>query len=368
MNAEPMLAAPLSTLAAVPEPTLESVFDATGLPHFRCQKLGRGRRYFDTVVVKASYRLGASRPSDRVEVPVCVSDRYWDEDEPLRSSLRVAGEVSLGKPGGDLIVTGHARVDTPSTRWDTDVVVRRGERTLAQASFAVTGPRSWQHRTLRGWTLSNPAPACEVPIRYELAYGGRYERDGQARSFRENPSGSGFFDPDASRDLEVPGPQWELPDEPVASATGRYGLAGYGPVARAWASRLCHAGTRDRAFVDRLRREVAGGLPSDYPHDFDARFFHAAHPALRLTQPFSPGDVIATRGLTGAREWSLLTLPATRILAELHGGGEPREVELPIDTVHVDLDAGVVSLLHRLVLDGAEGIVAAALYEQGSVS
>lgn len=360
-----MIAAPVTRLDAVPEPTLEGVFDATGLQHFRCQKLGRGRRYFDTVVVKASYQLASERIAERVIRPICVSDRLFDPARPLGSSLALAGEVSLAKPGADLILTGHARSDAARTRWSSEVVVRRGARTLAHANMNLTGPRTWRHRALRGWTLSEPSPAREVPIRYELAFGGRYERDGQAHVYRENPAGSGFFDPDANRDLEVAGPQWELPEEPITSATGRYRLAGYGPVARGWAPRLRYAGTRDRAFVDRLRREVAAGLPSDYPDDFDARFFHAAHPALQLTEPFSPGDVVATRGLTGASDWSVFTLPATRILAELHGGGEPREVELAIDTVHVDLDAGVVSLLHRLVLDGAEGVVAAALYEQG---
>ena len=98
-------------LRGVPEPALTFVSNATGFPTFRCQKLGPGREYFDTLVLKASYPLRAGLLAEPMSQPIVVTDRWWDESDPLRSSLRSAGEVVLDKPGGDLFLTGHARID-----------------------------------------------------------------------------------------------------------------------------------------------------------------------------------------------------------------------------------------------------------------
>jgi hypothetical protein len=366
IEATPTAATAAAKLRDVPEPELSYVANATRFPTFRCQKLGPGREYFDTLVLKASYPLRPGLLGEPVNQPIVVADRWWNESEPLGSSLKAAGEVVMEKPGGDLFLTGHARIGAPMTRWTTGVVVRRGPRTLASLTLEATGPRSWVHRALRGWSLSDPAPTTEVPIRYELAYGGRYVRAGQVSSFRANPSGSGFFDTAAvSHDLELPGPQWEHEGEPVTTVNGSYKLAGFGPVSRSWSTRLAYAGTRDEAFVSRLRREVAEGLPSDYPADFNRRFFQVANPSLQLGERFEPGDVIALRGLTGTLDWQVLELPSEPVLAELHSSGGPRIVPMAMDTVHIDLDAGLVNVLHRLTLDVRLGVSAVALFREG---
>ena len=116
IEATPTAATAAAKLRDVPEPELSFVANATGFPTFRCQKLGPGREYFDTLVLKASYPLRPGVLGEPVNQPIVVADRWWNEAEPLGSSLKSAGEVVLEKPAGDVFLTGHARVASPMTR------------------------------------------------------------------------------------------------------------------------------------------------------------------------------------------------------------------------------------------------------------
>jgi hypothetical protein len=351
----------------VPRPRLTSVQNLTPFAFMQCDKMAPGRRFHDTVVVKAAFELTPGLLHRAGAAGIALVDEWRDPARPERSSLARAGDVLLFKPSTDLIVTGTAR--SPGGRaaraWDVAVAVRDREgATLLSHALRATGPRRWEHRALRGWTLSEPDLATEVPIRYELAYGGAFVHPEHGWNVCDaNPSGLGHCDPemlDTSR--AYPAPQWELPDHPVARMNAEVPLAGLGPISRPWSSRRRYAGTYDDAWQRRMREEAAEGWPIDYPADFDPRFFQCASPSL-VTREYMRGDeLIGLSGLCGGDEPFVTRLPCIRVCASLaRAPGDWTDVALPLDTVHVELDAKRVYLSWRLSLDQSRGFEAAIL-------
>lgn len=351
----------------VPEPRLEEVHNRTPFAEFQCDKMGVGRRFFDTVVVKGTFLLapGSLTLAPEQEGPA-LNDEVWDAQVAERSSLRRAGDVVLFKPRTDVLVTGTARVDAPRAEWDVRVAVTRGDRALVDRRFHVTGPRRWVRRDGE-WSLAAPEPVSEVPLRYELAYGGAYPDPEDASApwtvYRANPSGTGFVDPRGSDDVDIAAPQWLEPGMELTTPERELPLAGFGPVARPWESRLGFAGTYDEAWKRRAREETARGIPPDYAADFDPRFFQCAHPDL-IAEPLRGDEVITLEGLTPGSPLRM-RLPSQRVVAHLLDGQGAAEIEaMRLDTVHVDLDAARVFVCWRLTLDQARDVRAAVVVSE----
>jgi hypothetical protein len=364
------------TPSTMPKPRLQSVTNQTPLKLFSCEKMGVGRHFFDTVVLKGTFTLSPGKLAlAEKQQPIALADEPWDPVNAERSSLRHAGEVLLAKPSTDVIVTGTARSPggEPRKEWDCAVEVRRGGATKLAYRAQVLGPRSWRHTSAKGWVLTEPEPTLEVPIRYELAYGGAYQEtaleQGEAGGapepawvvYRPNPSGTGFIDERAlDTAVEHRAPQWQPRAHPVTELNHEVPLCGFGPVARPWTSRLKYAGTYDEAWIKKTREEVAQGLLSDYAADFDPLFFQCAHPEL-ITPSYLVGDeeVVLTGLMPGVGPYAF-QLPGVRIVAALLDGKRDRSLKgLPLDTVHLDLDAATASLCWRLTLDLAQDVRAA---------
>lgn len=360
----------------VSEPRLQAAQNRTPFVLFQCSKMGVGRQFFDTVVVKGTFALapGKLAPAEKQE-EIAFADEPWEPDNAERSSLKHAGELLLTKPSTDVIVTGTARAPSgaPLREWDAALDVRRGTETLLAYRAQALGPRAWRHTAAKGWALTEPEPTLEVPIRYELAYGGAYpakQTEGEPEPepawvwHEPNPSGTGFFD-EGAMDTAVAyrAPQWQPRAHPVTAFNREVPLTGFGPVARPWSSRLKYAGTYDEAWIQKTREEVAQGLPSDYAPDFDPRFFQCAHPAL-ITPHYLVGDeAIVLTGLMPGPGPFTLELPGVAILAVMVDGKRDGYREaLYLDTVHLDLDAATVSLCWRLTLNQAWDIRAAAFH------
>lgn len=361
----------------IPEPQLKVVVNRTPFPHFECQKMGKGRVYYDTVAIKGTFDLRAgSLPLSDEQAEVVLCDEYHDEEDAARSSIARPGDLVVGKPSTDVVVTGRARSPgrVPLPRWECNVSVLRSGTTLLDATVVATGPRRWTHRALRGFRLSDPEPTTEVPIRYELAYGGWYELPGapgdepRVHVYKPNPSGTGVFD-EAKLDRARPydGPQWELRSSPVTSINEDSPLAGLGPVARMWQSRLAFAGTYDEAWDRQMREDVAHDLPADYPADFDPRFFQCAHPSLVAPAPLRAGDVVRLTGLTVEGELGF-ELPRLRPSAQVLAAPASEWVAEPLllDLVHIDLDAARVHLCWRMALAEEREIIAAFITTEES--
>jgi hypothetical protein len=357
----------------VPAPRLRTVTNHTGLQHFQCGKMGAGRLFHDIVVVKATVTLSDDPVVAEKQAPIALADEPWDPDLTEVSSLKHAGDAVLTKLSTDVIVTGTARAPggQPAREWDAAIEVVRGSDTVLVSRAQVLGPRRWRHTTARGWVLTDPEPTLEVPIRYELAYGGAYPTPAGGDASHDgaepdpyapppakwvlhppNPSGTGFFDKramDPAREYRAP--QWQHRDHLVTMWNRAVPLCGFGPVSRIWSSRLELAGTYDTAWVKKTRAEAAEGLLADYAPDFDARFFQCAHPELIASGYLEGDERILLRGLLPDRGPRVAQLPRVSILATLfYGDGDGTVERLPLDTVHVDVDKGTINLCWRLAL------------------
>jgi hypothetical protein len=359
----------------IPEPRLQTVRHGTPFRVFHCDKMGPGRRFFDTVVLKGTFVLSPGVLTLAEEqADLALADEAWDLDAPERSSLKHAGEVVLTKPGTDVLVTGTAR-PAGSERlptWDVEVAVRRAGQAVLGYRAQVLGPRVWRHRA-GGWALTDPDPTDAVPLRYELAYGGAYPGPAPASGeaappfvvHQANPSGTGFFD-EAALDpgADYRAPQWQPHAQPVTGINREVPLTGLGPVARPWSARLAYAGTYDAAWERATRADVERGLPADYAADFDPRFFQCAHPALIAPTHLEGDEELVLTGLLPGAAPFVTRLPGRRLTARLRdGAGGWHTAQMRLDTVHLDVDARTASLCWRLTLDQARDVRMALIHE-----
>jgi hypothetical protein len=349
-------------MALLPEPRLKFLDDQTGLTVFQYDKMAPGLLFCDVVVVKASFALTVHGIDPRpTPGQLSLADTHRVADSPMNTSLAQAGDLILGKPGADIYVTGHARNHRPSKWWRVGVRVDANagpqDKPLAHYECAATGPRVWQYTMLKGWHLSDPETTQAVPVQYELSYGGRTPNrkkpDAKWDSFKPNPCGSGYsFDGYSTSDTYA-GPQWER-----AGLLGSWKsneLVGLGPVARFWATRSRYAGTYDAVW----KSQHKPGKISDYAPDFDMRFFQCAHPALQTQKPLRGDEALQLEGLLPIND------PANPLDNRMHtklpglsvvAAWDSTTKNLPLDTVHIDLNAGQVHLVWRATLEQSLGI------------
>jgi len=358
----------------LPDPILRRVDNFSPFPHFKFQKMGKGRIYYDCIALKATYDLSAGTLAPSTEqAPIVLSDEYHDESPELSSLSRV-GELHLPKAGTDVVLTGDAEAPggVPTARWTCEVIVRRSATVVLRHTVSVTGPRHWQRGVLGGWELTDPARVKHVPIRYELAYGGHFAKDAPAGTpdddnlqiHHENPSGIGLY---SARDLDgtspLPAPQWELLAHPIKTPNRDTPLAGFGPVARMWAARRRHGGTYDAAWHAQFDQSLEEGVAPDYPPDFDSRYFHAAHPALCSTEPLGGDERIELGGFLAAQPALGFDLPGLRPQVDiLPRSGPWARRPMALDLVHLDLEARKVYLVWRVAFDPVEQVLAAGVH------
>lgn len=369
------------TVWTPPSPRLDDVVNDTPFEVFSCDKMGVGRRFYDTVVLKGTFALTPDqiRIADEQRA-ILLGDELWNPEDSEHSSLKHAGEVLLTKPTTDVILSGHARPQggRPLADWWASVEVRGRDDLDVHHRCCVVGPNEWRRKPGYEWVLTDPEPTDAVPIRYELAFGGSYRvlppggaesvdpsapREPQWVVYDPNPSGCGLFDDRCiDDDLETfRAPQW-LPDPSYLGVTkGSSPLAGFGPVARPWPWRLQYAGTHDEAWLARTRQEIAEGLPADYAADFDTRFFQCAHPGLVMPRYLDGNEHFRLTGLVAGDEPYLFQLPGLGVRAALVDGVSTQSMEmLNLDTVLIDVDAALVSLCWRLSLDQERDIRSAS--------
>lgn len=358
-----------------PSPTLTHIENRTPFTLMYCDKMGPGRRFYDVMVLKASFVLSAGpiRFSE-TPTPIHYADEMWASPHPTCSSLRIAGDLHLAKPGLDVLVRGHARPSAgkPLHRWRVNVQLLNGHDVWLEHSLRVTGPRWWQHRLLRGWTLSEPEPTDAVPIRYELAFGGSWvdpNRPSGRALYDENPSGCGMISPD-QRDVQRPiqAPQWELEGHSVRGLGEEVPVAGLGPIARAWPSRRRYAGTYDTAWRAEAAQLGPLGVPLDYPKDFDPHFFQCAPIRQQLHRPLLGNTFLRLEGLLPQPDPLWMPIPHLELTAQLSKGVGTSERHLfRLDTLEVDVDARTLACVWRLVLPRTLGFTHALLEARRSL-
>jgi hypothetical protein len=292
-------------------------------------------------VVKGTFALGphadgGEPPLAAEQAPVAAAATH--HGDPAASSIRMPSDLSLVKPGTDVLLTGRAYA--PGDRPTTEMLVTLAAGPLRRA-VRVVGDRVWRRRD--GWdSVSDPAPFVRMPLVWERAFGGTDVAGGAARAEPRNPVGTGYREPDGARPLEgLRLPNLEDPARPVlATALGPV-PACFAPVAEHWMPRRGYAGTYDEAW----QRRRAPYLPAD----FDPRFFQLAPPELVAPGYLTGGEPVEVTGATpdGALRFAVPRL-AVEVTFVVDGESRPRPARL--DTVLVQPDNRRVLLTWRAAL------------------
>jgi hypothetical protein len=287
-------------------------------------------------VVKATFTIGEQLTPADEQVPVTLASEH--HGDPAASSLRAASDVSLTKPGTDVLLVGSAWAPNGRPTWQMDVSLRVGA--LAK-TVRVCGDRVWDSGS-GGATVAWVEPFVRMPLVWERAFGGTDHTDKGPVADRRNPVGAGFRVDGGAKPLAgLPLPNVEDPLAPLTSWKDRPTPAGFAPIAPHWEPRVSYAGTYDDAWQ-------ANRAPF-LPRDFNPRFFHVAPPGLTAPTYLVGGEPVDVRGATqsGALRFAL---PAVRMRATYHVDSATEVRWANLDTVTIEPDEQRVVLVWRASL------------------
>lgn len=283
--------------------------------------------------VKASFDFSSGQPRLAArQANFLASDVYWGD--PATTSLRAAADLTLAKPATDIMLIGRAVAPSPVRSMDVSIRVGAVERRLR-----VFGARHWV-RTEQGWAISAAEPFERMPLRWELAYGGRTPAaDGQPPEHEaRNPLGRGFV---GSWETDIAGrplPSIEDPAQLIASPADRPQPAGCAPIPPRWQPRQAWAGTYDDAW----QRSRAPYLPQD----FDPRFFNVAPPGLVAAGYLEGGEPVEVSGCTAGAPLRF-ALPRLDIALTWDFDGHRIPARPLLDTVLLEPDQGRLQMVWR---------------------
>lgn len=309
----------------------------TPFPPLQFQSRDEQQRDFGVVVLRGTFEIIDGQPLRLLQeqAPIVMTDDYWGE--PGASSLRMESNLAPYKPQTDIHVTAtaHAPGGDPTLCWQVGVEVGQVRKKLL-----VTGNRWWHLKPGQGWRLSETIPASQVPIRYELAFGGTQGEGEQAKPCAENPVGVGSHPatpPTGSNPL--PAPQILAPDAADLRLGEHLTPQGLGPLAPAWQPRLARAGTFDMVW-EKTRWP-------DLPADFSFAFYNSAHPDL-IYPGFVNGDesiaLINLHRISRIRS----CLPGFELALLLRWeDGRIAPAPVVLDTIHIDAEQLRVYLTWR---------------------
>ncbi len=275
-----------------------------------------------TVVCKATFRLepGQSTLAPRQD-PVIDADEFWDDSE--KRSLRFANEVVPTKPRAEVLLVGHAfapggqAVRSLTTRMIISDVDKSIEIHLDR-HFGHDGAVHDGNRFSR------------MPIVYERAAGG---------PDLWNPVGVVPGARDGYGRIQLPNLQ--IPGTHIASPGDITEPVGYGPLAPGWPVRSQKLGGRTGvSFLHDLRA-------APLPEGLDYVFFQAAPLDQRL-DVLRDGERILLENLHPSHPRLHTALPGIRPRAFVEGrAGGPSVVEMRADTLCIDTDRGLCTLVFR---------------------
>lgn len=283
-------------------------------------------------VLKATCTFGPEPTLLEEQVPIAEAPAY--HGEPGASSLRVPSDISLLKPGTDLVVLGSAHAPGGRPVTHMDVSLRAGG--LAR-TVRVHGDRFWVSEA-GGYSMTAAQPFRSMPLVWERAYGGSDDEGTDPR----NPVGIGFRSPGTEPELHgQPVANLEDPEEPILSWRDRPAPVGLAPVDAFWEPRRSLAGTYD----ERWQQSRAPFLPED----FDPFFFQFAPTPQIAGAHFRGGELVELAGMSpdGPLQFRVPHVPMRHVYVL---DGEPHVERPGIDTVILEPDRGRVLLVWRSML------------------
>jgi hypothetical protein len=288
-----------------------------------------------TLVSKASFAIEAHGLALLTEQPgLDYAGALWFPNAPI-SSYRREPEIAPIKLATDVAVIAHAHAPTVDTQV-LEVQVRVGP--VAQSAW-VAGDRRWVVPKCGEPVLTQPARFERIPLCYELAFGG---------FDRRNPVGRGYRHRNARPVDGELAPNIENRLAPIQSHSDSPAPVGFGFVSSDWLPRAGLAGTYDAVW--------AADRKPLLPRDFDPRFYNAASPGLIAPGYLRGDERVELFNLVpeGSLAFALPGLPPPTLRVSLFGQTDVTLTPV-LDTVVLDLDARVLSLLWRTRLGLTSG-------------
>lgn len=292
------------------------------------------------VVVKGTFALGrgpvATLAVAEEQVPITLADEF--HGDPGASSIKRPSDISLDKPGTDIVLLGSAWTPGGRPASYVDVWVAAGS---VGKLVRVLGDRVWEG-SAAGPVMTPPQPFQRLPLVWERAFGGVDVTEQGPVADGRNPAGVGFHTAKTTRVPEgTPVPNVEDPHAPITDWNQAPAPAGVAPVAAHWESRRRWAGTYDAAWQQRRAPYL--------PQDFDPRFFQLAAPGLSTPGHLQGGEGVDLRGVTpdGLLQFQL---PAMRVDVSYRREHRTDDRAATLDTVILEPDEGRVELVWRASL------------------
>ncbi|MEO6237661.1 MAG: DUF2169 domain-containing protein [Vicinamibacterales bacterium] len=292
------------------------------------------------VVIKGTFvlpKLGEQVRLSEEQLPLVTADTFTGR--PGFSAPLYEVDFAPRKPFCDVLLLGsaHAPDGREVTRMRVGLRVGRVSK-----ACEVVGDRVWQAR-LSGISASAPLPFSQLPISYDVAFGGSDcagEDETEHDAYLPNPVGRGWHK--HLKDSRIEGtrlPTTEQSGEPVSSPTGKYTPMAFGPVGRGWPERTRYAGTYDQQWLD----DVFPFLPTN----FDERYFQAAPAGQQLPLPKEPVEVLLS-GFTrdGVRQFVLPHFDAPVHIFPKRGRRE--EYPATMDTIVIEPDQERLTMSWRV--------------------
>jgi len=263
----------------------------------------------------------------RMRRAIRFADVPWGD--PAESSPRYPADAEAAdKTGTDVVVVADAWAPLPV---GGDPAARKPVASFdaearvggLRSTVRVHGPRVF---TGAGRGVTTARPTTRVPLRWELAFGGRDLSDlMQPVEEPRNPYGRGVArDQDAL--THQPAPQLERPDAPFGLVGVTPTPAGMGVVGRTMLPRRGYMGTYDDAWLE-------GRAPFP-PSDQDPRFAQVATPELFSRVPLQGGEEIILARLSPFVDVVRCRLPVVHTQVEVAVKGRDVVRATPaIDTV-----------------------------------
>ena len=288
-------------------------------------------------VVKATFTLEERPVPAEEQLPVAVEQEFYSE--PDQSSIKTPCDVSLMKPGTDVLLIGSAYAPRGrATTW-MDVGISIGPLKKTIRAF---GDRVWKTGTKElSYSISEPQPFETMPLVWERAFGGIEKTVKPAAAEVRNPVGMGFRSSEVKESIAgVRLPNLEDPATPIGAWDQRPQPAGFAPICAHWEPRRSYAGTYD----DEWQKHRAPYLPKD----FDARFFQLAPPGLIAPGYLKGGEPVELRGVTRAGMLRF-RLPQAKLKVSYRLDGLPEERPAQLDTVLIEPEHSRFTLTWRSV-------------------
>jgi hypothetical protein len=282
------------------------------------------------VIVKATVNLRPKLALAPKQIPPNMIDEYYEE--PENSSLKLASDMHIGKPGTDVLLVGCAR--TPQGRPEEGVMV---SMSVAERSkqVLVMGDRTWQS----DGTPSAPEPFSGIPLVWERAFGGMHTDDESVYAEERNPIGVGFRGKQAT-DIMIgrPVPNLEDPASLIGSWNDVPPPACFAPIAPSWLPRRAFVGTYD----ENWQKKRAPYLPAD----FDPRFFQIASAEMCFDRYLQGTEQVQIHGVSedGPIEF---TVPTVRPAIDVTLAGQIKEPVANLETLLFEPDQNRVSMTWR---------------------